>query len=265
MSELPKIIEMVDVKQVYGSVNGDVTIIDGLNFTIYDEPDVGEFNIILGPSGCGKSTVLRYVADLQKPTEGNVLVNGQPPGTPGNQVGMVFQKYSSFPWLSVLDNVAYGLKIQGVEKKERNERSMDMIQKVGLGGNENKYAQYPSLSGGQLQRVAIARSLLSNPNTLLMDEPFGALDIKTKLQMQELLAQIFIDLSPTIVMVTHDISEAVFLADKIYIMGNAPSNFEHFIDVNEILGTERNRDTKRSPQFRDMVDGIEDIMMSLEA
>ena len=264
MSELPKIIDMKGIKQVYPSINGDVTIIDGLDFLIEDEPDVGEFNIILGPSGCGKSTVLRYAAGLQAPTEGTVLVNEKPPG-PGNQVGMVFQKYSSFPWLTVLDNVAYGLRIQGVAKKERNERAMEMIKSVGLEGNENKYAQYPSLSGGQLQRVAIARSLLSNPESLLMDEPFGALDIKTKLQMQELLAQIFQDMQPTIVMVTHDISEAVFLADKIYIMDTAPSFFKYELDIRAELGAERTRETKRSPIFTKMVHHIEDIMMSLEA
>ena len=131
---------------------------------------------------------------------------------------MVFQQYSSLPWMTVLENVGLALKFQGVSKDERNERAMELIRLVGLEGHEYKYAQYPTLSGGQLQRVAIARSLLASPEILLMDEPFGALDIKTRLSMQDLLTNIWHQFQSTIVFVTHDISEAVYLADDIYIM-----------------------------------------------
>ena len=213
-------------------------------------------------SGCGKSTLLRYIAGLQKPTEGSVLIKGQPV-SPENRISMVFQRYSSLPWMSVLDNVALALQYKGVSKKERRERAMEMIQQVGLDGHEKKFAQYPHLSGGQLQRVAIARSLLANPEIILMDEPFGALDVKTRLQMQDMLTQIWTVYHPTIIFITHDISEAVYLADDIYIMKSAPSNFvEHFhID----LTLDRDRSTKREPRFTELVHMIEDKMIELSS
>ncbi|MCL4153378.1 UNVERIFIED_CONTAM: hypothetical protein GTU68_021521, partial [Idotea baltica] len=134
-------------------------------------------------SGAGKSTILRYIANLQQPTEGTVKVKGKAVSD-SERVSMVFQQYSSLPWMTVLDNVALALRYQGVSRSERDDRAMELIKMVGLEGHEQKFAQYPTLSGGQLQRVAIARSLLANPEILLMDEPFGALDIKTRLQMQ---------------------------------------------------------------------------------
>ena len=181
------IIELRGVSHSYDG--GQSYVLQNLDFLVEDKPAQGQFVVILGPSGCGKSTVLRYIAGLQTPTEGQVLVNDKPI-TADNRVGMVFQQYSSLPWLTVLDNVALALAYKGVSEKERKERAMDMIQKVGLAGHENKFAQYPTLSGGQLQRVAIARSLMANQDILLMDEPFGALDINTRLQMQDLLADL---------------------------------------------------------------------------
>ena len=168
---------------------------------IRDRPEQGQFATILGPSGCGKSTVLRYVAGLQDPTDGQVLLKGNPVGK-DNRVSMVFQQYSSLPWMTVLDNVALALRYKGISKKERDEKALEMIELVGLAGHENKFAQYPTLSGGQLQRVAIARSLLANPEILLMDEPFGALDVGTRLQMQDLLLQLWMKFHPTIIFVT---------------------------------------------------------------
>ncbi|HMV24253.1 MAG TPA: ATP-binding cassette domain-containing protein, partial [Saprospiraceae bacterium] len=183
-TSLPAIIELKDVDQSYD--DGKVQIIKGLNLTIEDKPAQGQFTILLGMSGCGKSTLLRYIAGLQKPTSGTVLLHGKPVDA-DNRASMVFQEYSSLPWMTVLDNVALPLEFKGIAKKQRYEQAMDMIEMVGLKGHESKYAQYPTLSGGQLQRVAIARSLLANSDVLLMDEPFGALDINTRLQMQELL------------------------------------------------------------------------------
>jgi len=217
-------------------------------------------NKIFITGNCGKSTVLRYIAGLQTPTSGEVLINGKP-REKDFRAGMVFQQYSSFPWLSVLENVALGLELKGITKKERNERAMEMIQKVGLEGHEHKYAQYPILSGGQLQRVAIARSLVSSPNILLMDEPFGALDINTRLQMQDMLASIWEEMRPTIIFVTHDIPEAVYLGDDIYVMGRNPGNIRHHIPVS--LPANRTSDLKRTPEFNKMVYDIEDMMMSL--
>ncbi len=254
------IIELRGVSQSYDK--GKVSVIENLDLLIEGESKQGQFAAILGMSGCGKSTLLRYIAGLQKPTSGKVLVKGKEVGKE-NRVSMVFQQYSSLPWMTVLDNVALGLRFQGISKKERNERAMEMIQLVGLDGHQKKYAQYPTLSGGQLQRVAIARSLMSNPEILLMDEPFGALDIKTRLQMQDLLIGIWEKFSPTILFVTHDIQEAVYLADDIYIMKHAPSRFVKHIHVD--LPFQRNRDTKRLPHFNNLVHEVEDAMMLIES
>jgi NitT/TauT family transport system ATP-binding protein len=255
-TDLPDILELKGVKQVYGS---KPPILEDFNLLIEDKPNQGQFVVILGPSGCGKSTVLRYISQLQKPTEGEVLMYGRPI-TQADRVGMVFQQYSSYPWLTVLDNVALGLKYKGVSAKERREKAMDMIVKVGLEGHENKFAQYPTLSGGQLQRVAIARSLLYDSKVLLMDEPFGALDVETRSQMQDLLAKIWTEISPTIIFVTHDISEAVYLGDDIYVMGRNPGNIiGKFVSP---LPLARNRDMKRQTNFVMRVNEIEDFMVT---
>ena len=158
-----------------------------------------------------------------------------------------------------LDNVGLALRFKGVSQKERDEKAMELIELVGLAGHEHKFAQYPTLSGGQLQRVAIARSLLANSEVLLMDEPFGALDINTRLQMQDLLLDIWNKYHPTIIFVTHDISEAVYLGDDIYIMKAAPSNFAEHIKVD--LPLIRTREIKRDRKYVDLVYEVEDKMV----
>ena len=252
------IIELRDIGHSYDG--GQNWIIDNCEFLIEDKPDQGQFVVILGMSGCGKSTILRYIAGLQEPSKGTVLVKGKPISE-AERVSMVFQQYSSLPWMTVLENVGLALRYQGVKKKERNERAMDLIKLVGLEGHEHKYAQYPTLSGGQLQRVAIARSLLANPEILLMDEPFGALDIRTRLQMQDLLTSIWHKFQSTIIFVTHDISEAVYLADDIYIMKAQPSRFVEHIHVD--LPLVRDRNTKRDENYTRLVHEVEDRMMSV--
>jgi len=255
-TELNNIIEMRGIGQSYDG--GKNFIIKDLDFLVEDKPAQGQFIVILGMSGCGKSTLLRYVAGLQEPTEGKVLLKDKQIGK-DNRVSMVFQQYSSLPWLSVLDNVGLALKYKGVPKAERDVKAMELITKVGLAGHEHKYAQYPTLSGGQLQRVAIARSLLANSDILLMDEPFGALDVSTRLQMQDLLLDIWNEYHPTIVFVTHDIPEAVYLADEIYIMKSAPSQFVEHIHVD--LPLKRDRSTKRDPRYIELVQLVEDTMI----
>ncbi|WP_025741210.1 ABC transporter ATP-binding protein [Aquimarina pacifica] len=254
------IIELRGISQSYDA--GKTNIIENLDLLVEDKPMQGQFTVILGMSGCGKSTLLRYIAGLQEPTLGTVLVKGKEVSKQ-NRVSMVFQQYSSLPWMTVLDNVGLGLRFKGVSKKERDEKAMEMIQLVGLDGHQKKYAQYPTLSGGQLQRVAIARSLMSNPEILLMDEPFGALDVKTRLQMQDLLIGIWEKFSPTILFVTHDIQEAVYLGDDIYIMKHAPSRFVKHIDVD--LPFQRNREIKRLPHFDELVHEVEDAMMQIDS
>ena len=254
------IVELRNIYQDYD--NGRVKVLQDFNLLIEDKPNQGQFVVILGLSGCGKSTILRYIAGLQEPTAGKVLVNGKPVGS-DNRVSMVFQQYSSLPWLSVLDNVALSLQYSGLGRKEREERAMEFIKLVGLEGHERKYAQYPSLSGGQLQRVAIARSLLANPKILLMDEPFGALDINTRIRMQNMLADIWHKVHPTVIFVTHDISEAVYLGDDIYIMKAPPSQIAYHVKVD--LPLKRDRHIKRTSRFVELNDHVEDLMLGLYA
>ncbi len=250
------IIQLNGIGQSYDG--GQNWIIKGLDFLVENKPDQGQFVVIMGMSGCGKSTLLRYIAGLQKPTEGEVLVKGNPIDK-NNRVSMVFQQYSSLPWMTVLDNVGLALRYKGLSKKERDIKAYEMLELVGLKGHEHKYAQYPSLSGGQLQRVAIARSLLANPEILLMDEPFGALDIKTRLKMQDLLSSIWRKFNSTIIFVTHDISEAVYLGEDIYIMKSAPSKFVEHIKVD--LPLQRDRQVKRDPRYTQLVHQVEDTMI----
>lgn len=184
-------------------------------------------SVLLGPSGCGKSTVLRMIAGLEEPSAGDVRVNGQQVHGPGRERGMVFQAYTSFDWLTVRHNVEFGMKINGVPKGERQERAARFIDLVGL----TKFTDaYPTqLSGGMRQRVAIARTLANDPALLLMDEPFGALDAETRWHMQELLVEIAERADTTIVMVTHDIEEAIFLADQIVFLSAHPGRIKEEI------------------------------------
>lgn len=256
-TELPDLIELRNVGQKYG----EKIVLDNFNMLIEDKPNNGQFVVILGESGCGKSTILRYVCGLQKPTSGEVFIKGKKIEDK-DRVGMVFQQYSSFPWLSVLDNVAFGLKMQGVKKKERNEKALEMIKLVGLDGHEKKFAKSPTLSGGQLQRVAIARSLLANPEMLVMDEPFGALDVTTRSMMQDMLLNIWEKLHTTIIFITHDIPEAVYLADDLYVMAANPGRIVRQFNVGQRLPYPRNKSLKRNQEFFNIVNEIEDFMLN---
>jgi NitT/TauT family transport system ATP-binding protein len=224
--DLPHVVEFRSVtKTFFPGTSRASTAIHDVSFTVRDIPKVGELVAILGPSGCGKSTVLRLIAGLDPhhpPSSGEVLVQGKPVLGPGADRGMVFQEYTAFDNRSVLDNVAFGLECQGIGKKERVERAMEWIGRVGL--NPKRDAQkYPhELSGGMRQRVAIARSLILNPRILLMDEPFGALDPMTRLRMQDLLIELWASAETTVFFVTHSIEEAVFLGDRVYLFSQAP-------------------------------------------
>ena len=255
------IINLVDVTQDY---DGGVRVFDKLNVEIKDIVKTGQFVAIMGASGCGKSTILRYISGLQRPTSGKILLHGKEL-TEKDHIPMVFQQYSSFPWMTVRDNVALPLIMSGVPEKEAHEKAMNMIEVVGLKGHESKWAKYPLLSGGQLQRVAIARNLVANPAILLMDEPFGALDTVTRRQMQEFLRKIFQEnngLDPTIILVTHDIREAVFVSTDVLILGVDPVSVRHHIEID--LPEDRDIYTKRDPKFLNYVNKIEDIMEELK-
>ncbi len=222
-SSLPQILELKHVFKDFPLPEGGVRpALDDISLSISDVPGRGQCKVLLGPSGCGKSTILRLIAGLIKPTKGEVLLDSKPVTGPGSDRGMVFQSYSSFPWLTVLDNVRYGLDLAGTPRAEGNKVAMELIEVVGLKGSEGLYPK--ALSGGMRQRVAIARTLAVKPRIILMDEPFGALDPMNRQAMQDLVARLWFDgeLNPTFIFVTHDIEEAIFLADSIIVLSSGP-------------------------------------------
>ena len=231
----PLVVDFQNVTKTYDvGTRRAYTAIRDVTFSVEDKPGIGEFIGILGPSGCGKSTVLRLIAGLvpQHPaTSGSVLVNGLPVIEPGPDRGFVFQDYSNFPHRTVLENVEFGLECAHVSEKERRERAREWTAKVGLDPAKDG-GKYPhQLSGGMNQRVAIARSLIMHPKIILMDEPFGALDPTTRLRMQDLLVSLWRELEATVFFVTHDVAEAVYLGDRVYIFSRAPGTIVHQLDV----------------------------------
>src|SRR6266496_6469276 len=229
-SGTPPKLRVQDLSVTYIDRKGNRTeAVRDVSFDVYDKPDAGEVVVFLGPSGCGKSTILKAVAGLLPPTEGEVLVDGKVVTDVGRDRGMVFQAYTSFGWLTVRQNVEYGLKLQGVGKAERRKVSETILQSVGLADFAERYPK--DLSGGMKQRVAIARTLVNNPRVVLMDEPFGALDPQTRWGMQSLLLEVSRAENNTILFVTHDVSEAVYLADTIYVLSARPARILHQVDV----------------------------------
>lgn len=204
---------------------GDLKVLNDINITI----GKGEFAAIVGPSGCGKSTALRMFAGLETPSSGDVLANGEAIVTPSPNRMLIFQEHALYPWSTVEENVSLGLELAKVSKSERKERVNAVLDKVNLSGF-NKY--YPSqLSGGMKQRVAIARALIMDPDVLLLDEPYGALDAMTRLTMQNELIRLWEGTGKTMFLITHDIDEALYLADKVFIMSSRPGQIIKTIDT----------------------------------
>ncbi len=228
VAKLPPIVEFRNVTKTFqAGTKSAFTAIKDVSFRVDDLPDQGEFIAIVGPSGCGKSTVLNLIAGFSThtpPTEGEVLVRDEPVRGPGADRGMIFQQYSSFPHLDVLNNVAFGLLLNrqslGMRRSDCFDLAADWVRKVGLAHAERKYTH--QLSGGQQQRVAIARTLALKPRILLMDEPFSALDEPTRIEMQRLLVELWHEVHATVFLVTHSISEAVYLGDRVWIFSNSP-------------------------------------------
>jgi NitT/TauT family transport system ATP-binding protein len=260
---LTDVLNLKGIRQVYKGGEKDTILFDNFNFNIEDIPGEGQFVSLLGKSGCGKSTILRYISGLQKPTNGKIYMYGKEL-TDTDYIPMVFQAYSSFHWKSVIENVALPLLIHGVNKKEAFDRAEEIIKLVGLAGQENKWAKAPLLSGGQLQRVAIARSIVANPKILLLDEPFSGLDIRNRTDLQNVLLDLFYNpkVDVTFILVTHDIREAVYLSNRLYIMKTNPAEIykEYTIDFGS---TRRNRDTKYLPEYVNMTKLIEDDFNAL--
>lgn len=233
-------VSIENVGLAFKSRKGDAVV--ALNSLSMQIPDK-QFAVIVGPSGCGKSSLLDIIAGLKEPTGGQCRLDGQVIEGPGAERGMVFQNYSLFPWLTVLQNVEFGLRLKNAIAKERIERARYYVNAVGLSGFENSYPK--QLSGGMKQRVAIARSLANDPKILLMDEPFGALDSQTRTVMQELLLGVWEQNQKTVLFVTHDIDEALFLGEKVYVMSARPGRIIDTISVD--FPHPRNYDILTSP------------------
>ena len=249
----PKIVVRNVSKSFVGADGKTVNALQDVSFEVHDAfaregRDVGELRVLLGPSGCGKSTLLRMIAGLDRPDAGQILVNDHAVNGAGRDRGMVFQKYTSFPWLTVTENIAYGLRINGMSKEESKKTVEQLIQAVGLGGFENAYPE--TLSGGMQQRVAIARTLAVRPAVILMDEPFGALDAQTRGEMQQLLLRIWDETASTILFVTHDVEEAIYLADRIFIMSAHPGTILE--DLQVPFERPRNLDLKQLNEFHEL-------------
>ncbi len=202
-----------------------VVALDGISLDVEEQ----EFAVIVGPSGCGKSSLLRLVAGLTRPTSGTIYLGGQKVTRPGKDRGMVFQSYTLFPWLTVRDNVEFGLKVAGRPAEERAATSRRFLAAVGLDSFENAYPK--QLSGGMMQRVALARALANDPEVLLMDEPFGALDSQTRSLMQELLLTIWEKAHKTVLFITHDIDEAILLGDRVHVMTARPGRIKERVEI----------------------------------
>jgi NitT/TauT family transport system ATP-binding protein len=234
-------IEITDLGVVFG-INGR-TVEAVQRVALMTTP--GEFVALLGPSGCGKTTVLNAVAGFVQPTIGRVMVDGESVLGPGADRGMVFQHHSLFPWKTVLGNVEFGLKMRGLGKTARRSLARTYLNLVGLAGFETAYPG--ELSGGMQQRVGIARVLVTRPRVMLMDEPFGALDAQTRLAMQELLLEVWREVRTTVLFVTHDIDEALFLADRVAVMTARPGQIRDVVEVK--LGRPRAAEVIATPEF----------------
>ncbi|NPV62276.1 MAG: ABC transporter ATP-binding protein [Methanotrichaceae archaeon] len=219
------LLEIKNVGKLFQVDGQDMEALQDINLSIRDH----EFVCFIGPSGCGKTTLLRIIAGLDDPSSGSVYLDGDLIMGPGPERGMVFQEYSLFPWRTVIDNIAFGLELKGVNKKERLERSKQYLKMVGLERFSDRYPH--ELSGGMKQRVAIARALVNDPKALLMDEPFGALDAQTRNIMQSELLRIWEEERSTVVFVTHSVDEAIYLADRIVIMSARPGRIKDVISI----------------------------------
>ena len=230
-----------NVKKIYHSAKGDTLAMENVNINVLEN----EFVCIVGPSGCGKSTLLRMVAGLDEISEGNIIIQDRNIIGPGADRGMVFQAYTLFPWMTVAENIKFGLKLRKVPKEEQEEIVDKYLKVIKLEKFRNSYPK--ELSGGMKQRVAIARALANSPEVLLMDEPFSALDPQTKADMQLLMRQIWQVEKPTVLFVTHDIEEAVFLSSKIYVLTSRPGTVKKEVPI--FLPYDRDLSLKDTEQF----------------
>lgn len=241
LKERPVVLEIEHLSRSFTSSQGSVTALKDINFRVHRR----EFLSVIGPSGCGKSTLIRLVAGLDDPTSGRMLLDGKPVQGPSPDRGMVFQGYTLFPWLTVTGNVMFGLEMEGMDRMQAESEALQWIDLVGLKRFKDAYPA--QLSGGMKQRTAIARALAPNPRMLLMDEPFGALDAQTRAQMQSHLLEIWRNVDVTILFITHDLDEAIFLADRVLVLKPHPGEVQEIIEVP--VPRPRSLDQLTSPEF----------------
>ena len=238
------IVKIDHVEKIYQSRSGEVVALNGVDMEIREN----EFVCVVGPSGCGKSTLLNIIAGLERPTSGRVCVKGKEVVNPGSERGVIFQQYALFPWLTVKKNVKFGLKLRGVKEPELSAIADKYIRLVGL---EEFGDSYPKeLSGGMKQRGAIARAYAVNPEILLMDEPFGALDAQTRTQLQTELLETWEKEKKTCFFITHDVEEAIILAQRVVIMSARPGRVKEIVPVN--IPYPRTQETKMTKEFLDL-------------
>ncbi len=262
MPEIAGDIPKLELKELYISYTDrkgrTVQAVDDVNLTIANKPGIGELAVFLGPSGCGKSTILKAVAGLLPPDSGSVRIDGKPVEGTGRDRGMVFQSYTSFAWRTVRQNVEYGLELQGVGREERKAKALAIIEKVGLKDFADSLPK--QLSGGMKQRVAIARTLVNQPRLILMDEPFGALDPQTRWGMQTTMLDVLRTEDNTVLFVTHDVAEAVYLADVIFVLSHRPAHVLHRIEVPAFES--RDATVKQSAQFKQVENHVLELLHS---
>jgi NitT/TauT family transport system ATP-binding protein len=251
MTSIPEL-EINNLNKSFPTKDGELLVLENINMKVYKN----EFACIVGASGCGKSTLLNIIAGLNQQTSGEILLEGRPVSGPGADRGMVFQNYTLYPWLTVAENIEFGLKLKGIPSSERKERVDHYIEIVGL----SKFAKSlpKTLSGGMKQRTAIARALANEPDILLMDEPFGALDAQTKGVLQEFMLQVWKQTQKTILMITHDVEEAVFLAQRIYVLSSRPGRIKAEVDIP--LGVDRDFSVKRTELFQLVKQEVLDLL-----
>ncbi len=247
-------IEVRDISMTFTTRRGSVVAIEQVSLEIPD----AHFACIVGASGCGKSTLLNIMAGLIRPTSGTVLVDGREIEGPGEDRGMVFQRYTLYPWLRVRENIEFGPKLKGVPKPQRREIADRLLEEMNLGKFAHSYPR--ELSGGMQQRVAIARALANDPKVLLMDEPFGALDALTRASAQRFLTEIWEQHRRTIAFVTHDIDEAVFLGDTIFVMSPHPGRLREVVHVD--LPRPRSLDDIGTPEFAALKHRILELILA---
>jgi NitT/TauT family transport system ATP-binding protein len=257
LNSSPPILARFDhVSLVFDTPDGPLTVVDDVTYNIGS----GDFISVIGPSGCGKTTMMSMLAGFQKPTAGAVMFEERPIAGPGPERGVIFQEYGVFPWLTVKDNIAFGLELSAnrVSAKERNEICEHYLGLMGLAEFANSYPKH--LSGGMRQRLAIARAYAVKPKFLLMDEPFGALDAQTRSNMQNLLLRVLAAEGKTVMLITHSVDEAIYLSSRIIVVTARPARIKQIIDVK--FGYPRDEAIQELPEFGELRKTIRELVMS---